>query len=60
MNTSEKSIDPIETPTVRQTTGNGGDSFEQQHFLTMEGTQQPKQFTESTFIDLKCEQFISF
>lgn len=50
MSTSEKSIDPVETPIARQTTGNisGGDSFEQQ-FLTMEGTQQPK--TESTFID---------
>lgn len=44
MNTSEKSIDPVETPIIaRQTTGiSGGDSFEQQ-FLTMEGTQQPKQ-----------------
>lgn len=49
MNASEKSIDPAETPssataTVRQVTGNtsGGDSFEQQ-YLTMEGTQQPKQ-----------------
>lgn len=43
MNASEKSIDPVETPIVRQTTSNtGGDSFEQQ-FLTMEGTQQPKQ-----------------
>lgn len=44
MNASEKSIDPVETPIPRQTTGNisGGDSFEQQ-FLTMEGTQQPKQ-----------------
>lgn len=45
MNASEKSIDPVETPIIiaRQTTGNSGaDSFEQQ-FLTMEGTQQPKQ-----------------
>lgn len=52
MNASEKPIDPAgtsassssSTPTVRQITSNisGGDSFEQQ-YLTMEGTQQPKQ-----------------
>lgn len=42
MNAPEKTVDPVETPAVRQTTGNtGGDSFEQQ-FLTMEGTHQPK------------------
>lgn len=40
MNTSDKSIDPAETPISRQPTG--GNSFEQQ-YLTMEGTQQPKQ-----------------
>lgn len=43
MNTSEKSIDPVETPIARPSTSNaGGDSLEQR-FLTMEGTQQPKQ-----------------
>lgn len=53
MNATEKSIDPVESSTTtatRQTTSSssnnntntGADSFEQQ-FLTMEGTQQPKQ-----------------